>query len=122
MSGITIKPNAVEFITPSFTPEELEIVNNLEFTRSIILELISKLRNLDDIEFDSNFSQLTISINSYKNLLNQYATNPPLRTGAQLLFEEILYLLQDLIYTLKLNSFNKLLISKLEQLLNANTL
>jgi len=94
MANSTIVPNDIDFVLPNFTPEELEIVNSLEFTRNIILELLDK-SELDSIDFDHLVSQLNVAIADYIQQLRKYADVSPKLIAAQFLVEEVIYKLQQ---------------------------
>jgi hypothetical protein len=94
MTNFTIKPKDVDFVLPNFTAGELEIVNSLEFTRNIILELLDK-SELDSIDFDHLVSQLNIAIANYIQQLRKYADVAPKLIAAQFLVEEVIYKLQQ---------------------------
>jgi len=94
MTNFTIKPKDVDFVLPNFTAGELEIVNSLEFTRNIILELLDK-SELDSIDFDHLVSQLNIAIADYIQQLRKYADVAPKLIAAQFLVEEVIYKLQQ---------------------------
>ncbi len=94
MTSFTIVPNDIDFVLPNFTAGELEIVNSLEFTRNIILELLDKAE-LDSVDFDYLVSQLNIAINDYIQQLRKYADVAPKLIAAQFLVEEIIYKLQQ---------------------------
>jgi len=94
MANFTIVPNNIDFVLPNFTAGELEIVNSLEFTRNIILELLDK-SELDSIDFDHLVSQLNIAIADYIQQLRKYADVAPKLIAAQFLVEEVIYKLQQ---------------------------
>jgi len=94
MANFTIAPNDIDFVLPNFTPEELEIVNSLEFTRNIILELLDR-SELDSVDFDYLISQLNIAIADYTQQLRKYADAAPKLIAAQFLVEEVVYKLQQ---------------------------
>jgi len=94
MANFTIVPNNIDFTLPNFTAGELEIVNSLEFTRNIILELLDK-SELDSIDFDYLVSQLNIAIADYIQQLRKYADVSPKLIAAQFLVEEVIYKLQQ---------------------------
>jgi len=94
MANFTIVPNNIDFVLPNFTAGELEIVNSLEFTRNIILELLDK-SELDSIDFDHLVSQLNIAIADYIQQLRKYADVSPKLIAAQFLVEEVIYKLQQ---------------------------
>jgi len=94
MANFTIVPNNIDFTLPNFTAGELEIVNSLEFTRNIILELLDK-SELDSIDFDHLVSQLNIAIADYIQQLRKYADVSPKLIAAQFLVEEVIYKLQQ---------------------------
>jgi len=94
MANFTIVPNDIDFTLPNFTAGELEIVNSLEFTRNIILELLDK-SELDSIDFDHLISQLNIAIADYTQQLRKYADVAPKLIAAQFLVEEVIYKLQQ---------------------------
>jgi len=94
MTSFTIKPKEIDFVLPSFTAGELELVNSLEFTRNIILELIEK-SELDSVDFDRLFDQLSIAITDYIQQLKKYGDVAPKLVAAQFLVEEIIYKLQQ---------------------------
>jgi hypothetical protein len=94
MTNFTIKPRDIDFVLPNFTARELEIVNSLEFTRSIILELIDK-SELDSVDFDRLINQLSIAITDYIQQLRKYGSVAPKLVAAQFLVEEIIYKLQQ---------------------------
>jgi len=94
MSNFTINPEDIDFILPNFTIGELELVNSLEFTRNIILELLEK-SELDSVDFDRLASQLNIAIADYIQQLRRYGDVAPKLIAAQFLVEEIIYKLQQ---------------------------
>jgi len=94
MTNFTIAPNDIDFVLPNFTAGELEIVNSLEFTRNIILELLDK-SELDSVDFDHLISQLNIAIANYIQQLRKYADVAPKLIAAQFLVEEVIYKLQQ---------------------------
>jgi len=94
MANFTIVPNNIDFVLPNFTAGELEIVNSLEFTRNIILELLDK-SELDSIDFDHLVSQLNVAIADYIQQLRKYADVSPKLIAAQFLVEEVIYKLQQ---------------------------
>ena len=94
MANFTIVPSDIDFVLPNFTPGELEIVNSLEFTRNIILELLDK-SELDSIDFDHLVSQLNTAIADYIQQLRKYADVAPKLIAAQFLVEEVIYKLQQ---------------------------
>jgi len=94
MADFTIVPNDIDFVLPNFTAGELEIVNSLEFTRNIILELLDK-SELDSVDFDHLVSQLNIAITDYIQQLRKYADVAPKLIAAQFLVEEVIYKLQQ---------------------------
>jgi hypothetical protein len=94
MTNFTIKPKDIDFVLPNFTAGELEIVNSLEFTRNIILELIDK-SELDSVDFNQLINQLSIAIADYIQQLKKYGDVAPKLIAAQFLVEEIVYKLQQ---------------------------
>ena len=94
MANSTIVPNDIDFVLPNFTPEELEIVNSLEFTRNIILELLDK-SELDSVDFNQLINQLNIAITDYIQQLKRYGNVAPKLIAAQFLVEEVIYKLQQ---------------------------
>ena len=94
MANFTIVPSDIDFVLPNFTPGELEIVNSLEFTRNIILELLDK-SELDSVDFNQLINQLNIAIADYIQQLRKYADVAPKLIAAQFLVEEVIYKLQQ---------------------------
>jgi len=94
MTNFTIKPSDIDFVLPTFTEGELEIVNSLEFTRNIILELLDK-SELDSVDFDRLANQLDVAIHDYIQQLKRYSDVAPKLIAAQFLVEEIIYKLQQ---------------------------
>ena len=94
MADFTIVPNDIDFVLPNFTAGELEIVNSLEFTRNIILELLDK-SELDSVDFNQLINQLNIAITDYIQQLKRYGNVAPKLIAAQFLVEEVIYKLQQ---------------------------
>jgi len=111
MTNFTIKPNDIDFVLPTFTEGELEIVNSLEFTRNTILELLDK-SELDSVDFDRLANQLDVAVHDYIQQLKRYGDVAPKLIAAQFLVDEIIYKLQQKISkpSIRFNSnkFNKL--------------